>query len=257
MAGGEGATIGTRSDLTPASPDARQLVAVASINALPTTPPVRLIRAATFGALTAGLADGAHRMVGHETPPAVTVLGWLGVAWLVWPMTTRALSARRLVVTTVTLQWVMHAAFVLAAALPTGPMHGMQLREGAGALVDLLPGGNDPVMFAGHMGAAVLLAWWMAAGERLAFRAIEVGVHAALGLALRAVAQVRRVTALLAAAAATGDARERSSSRRWVERAGGRCRLRLVEHAVIRRGPPGATARNHPPLTAEMSPTPA
>ncbi|EIV94675.1 hypothetical protein [Frankia sp. QA3] len=97
---------------------------------------------------------------------------------------------------------------------------------GASSGVDLLPGGL--AMAGAHLLAAVVLAWWLAAGERMVWRA-------ARGAAVVARRVVRRL-------------RRRVSPQRTV--AGG-CALPvfrpvwmrrpvLLRHVVVRRGPPGA-----------------
>ena len=219
------------------------------LTALPTTSPVRLARAAAFGAVATGLADLAHRMAGHEASIAVTGVGCVTAAWLVWPSTERSLSALRLLVTTVTLQWVLHAAFVLAE--PTGHTHaeaGGAGPTGGGStvvvsLAELIPGGRDVRMFATHMGAAGALALWLALGERLVFQVADLGVGGIANAAASVAERMRRAVALLAASTRrrhSGHGAGRLQGPRWPSRR--RHRDRLFEHALARRGPPRQAA---------------
>lgn len=218
--------------------------AVSVVTGLPTTTEVRVLRAAAFGGVAAGLADAAHRLAGHEPSPVVSLVGCLAAAWLVWPRTARSLSARRLVLTTVVLQWVLHAAFVLTG--PSGHAHSAHSAHIAhmgvtAALAEMVPGASDPRMLAAHMTAAAVLALWVAVGERLVFRIAGLGLRRAVIAAACLVERVRAAGTVLAAVAAhvrdrrcTGICQRRAE---WLRRE--RFRDALVEHTVVRRGPPG------------------
>ncbi|MEX5636664.1 hypothetical protein [Parafrankia sp. FMc2] len=196
----------------------------------------RAVRGAVLALLTVALAAAAHGRSGPAAPDSwVTVVGFL-LTWRVgWGLAARQISRRRLIGLVVAAQGCLHLAFAMASppgrhsGAGAGHLHSEAVAGSGG--VDLLHGG--PTVLGLHLLAAVCLAWWLAAGERLLWR---VGRRTAT--ATRRI--VRRVRGRLAAPPrpVLGPRLTFSSS---VPAAA--ARLALLRYAVARRGPPAATAR--------------
>ncbi|KPM55456.1 hypothetical protein ACG83_08930 [Frankia sp. R43] len=200
----------------------------------------RTVRGAVLALLTVALAVLAHSGTEPAVPdPAVTVVGFL-LTWRVgWGLAARQISRRRLIGLVVAAQGCLHLAFAMAS--PPGRHPGAGTGMGhivahhpesvpGPAGVDLLHGG--PRVLGLHLLAAVCLAWWLAAGERLLWRA---GRRAATATR-RIVRRVRR--RLAAPPRPVIDPRPTWSH---FSRAGAQ-RLVLLRYAVARRGPPRAQA---------------
>ncbi|ORT53459.1 hypothetical protein [Frankia sp. KB5] len=199
----------------------------------------RAVRGAVLALLTVGLAAVAHSGSGRAVPdPLVTVVGFL-LTWRVgWGLAVRQISRRRLIGLVVAAQGCLHLAFAMAS--PPGPHSAAGV--GAGHVlarhhpesvpgptgVDLLHGG--PTVLGLHLLAAVCLAWWLAAGERLLWRA---GLRAAT--ATRRI--VRRVRRRLAAPPLPACGPRPMF---FLFSPAGTRRLGLLRYVVARRGPPVA-----------------
>lgn len=165
---------------------------------------VRVLRCAIFATATTVLAALAHLASGMATPPP----GWLlaagaAVGVAVHPLTRRERGLPTLVGAAVAGQLVLHAVLTVAmvgstcrlsngaAAMPgMGPApitsataNGMGCAAG-GWLPMSTTGRSAGVMCAGHLLAAVMLAWWLRRGERALVR-LGVVVRQALAPVVR------------------------------------------------------------------------
>ncbi|MEX5632821.1 hypothetical protein [Parafrankia sp. FMc2] len=138
--------------------------------------------------LTVGLAVGAHE-VSTGTGPSlpVTAVGFLLTCRVGWGVTARRVSPARLVGLVLAIQVCLHVAFAMSAAghahHPASPAPGTALAVPGHGRVELFHGGL-PVI-AGHVLAALFLAGWLAAGERLLWRAARGAASAARRAARR------------------------------------------------------------------------
>ncbi|WP_322780031.1 hypothetical protein [Frankia sp. Cas4] len=204
------------------------------------TPVGRGARAATVAALALGLAVAGHRAACGRLPSVpVMGLGAMVTARVCWGSAQGRMSAWRLSALVVGVQAGLHLAF--AVTEPTAMANGLaggasiditdlthsgdMALQSAAPGVDLLPGG--PAMALAHLLAALVLALWLAVGERLLWRAARGTAAVARRVAGRLLRHrigfvrpcvVRPVQPV-----------------RWLRRAP---RLVLLFHVVIRRGPP-------------------
>lgn len=174
----------------------------------PSPPPgparlLRLTRSAVFAAVMVLLAVGAHVAAGGGTPgtavPAAAVLVLTAAAH---PVTRRERGLPALLAATAVAQLALHVTFALAMlpgcpASGSGPgtagalaMPGMapaspSTVDPGGGWSDLVPGSGRPAMVVAHVLAAVLAAWWLRRGERLAARLVA--LLSGLALPLRRV----------------------------------------------------------------------
>ncbi|ORT53460.1 hypothetical protein KBI5_06975 [Frankia sp. KB5] len=193
------------------------------------------MRASVLAAMAVTLAVVAHLAACGELP-SLPVIGCGGLLALrvCWGCSGRRMSLRRIAGLVTTVQAGLHLAFAMtgrsthsaafhhhSAAGPVDVSHGA---EG----IDLLPGG--PRMAFAHLCAALLLSWWLAAGERLLWRV----ARRTAAVARRAAGRLRRRLypptgcPLLPARAV---ARRRPP-------AGQAPALAQLVHLVVRRGPP-------------------
>ncbi|CAJ64282.1 putative integral membrane protein; putative Succinyl-CoA ligase domain [Frankia alni ACN14a] len=192
----------------------------------------RAVRTATVAGVAVGLATAAH-LTTCARPPSLPVLG-VGAALaarICWGVADRPMCRRRLAGLMLSVQVGLHVAFTLAM-----PTHGASRSGGlAGEVgpggtvghsgVNLLPGG--PAMAAAHLGAALLLTWWLAIGEHALWR-VTSGV---VRVARRVVRRLRRRP--------NGTRRPRPGRAAWKPATNRPVRrLVLLRHVVIRRGPP-------------------
>ncbi|NEA97657.1 hypothetical protein G3I78_00970 [Streptomyces sp. SID13726] len=183
------------------------------------------------------LMSGAH-VPGRTLAASLVLTGLAG-----WCLAGRERGLPLIVAVVVTAQTALHCAFSLAQSTSTasdmGGMHmesmhmsGMDSMEaahmgassGVGALSYWLPFG----MYAAHLIAALLTGFWLAYGERAAFRILR-------AVAARLVAPLRLLLALPAT-----PHRPRLRARR--PRSQRAPRLLLLGHAITHRGPPPGTA---------------
>ncbi|MEX5636663.1 hypothetical protein [Parafrankia sp. FMc2] len=198
------------------------------------TPAGRGVRASALAVIAVALAVAAHLAACGE-PPSLPVTG-CGVALafrVCWGCSGRRMSLRRIAGLVTTVQAGLHLAFAMTAR-PTqvaashhhaavGPV---DLSDGA-AGIDLLPGG--PRMALAHLCAALLLSWWLAAGERLLWR-----------IARRTAAVARRAAVHLRRRLRPPAWRPLPTQTvRWCRPPTGRAHaLAQLVHLVVRRGPP-------------------
>jgi hypothetical protein len=128
------------------------------------------VRALTVAAMAVGLVVAAHVAACGRLPPLpVTGCGAALAARVCWGVASRRMSMRRLAGLVLCVQAGLHVAFaVTAPGAGSAVGHGSHHGAHGGAGVDLLPGG--PAMALAHLCAALLLALWLAAGERLVWR---------------------------------------------------------------------------------------
>ncbi|MDH6129965.1 hypothetical protein [Kitasatospora sp. GP82] len=101
--------------------------------------------------------------------------------------------------------------------------------------------GLSPAMFAGHLAATLVAAWWLRRGEAAVWRLVRTTAEAASAAAQACTARLREVVARLDAALSGGIGRGWRPLCAWFAGAGRRWRLPspvLLRHCVIRRGPP-------------------
>jgi hypothetical protein len=193
------------------------------------------LRAAVVAAVAVGLAVAAHVVACGRIPSTpVTAVGSALAARVCWGCAASQLSRRRLAGLVVAVQAGLHVAFAVTGPMPphataaSAPVYGVPAAGPGGAMharVDLLPGGS--AMVAAHLLAALVLAWWLAAGERALWRMARLAVT----VARRAVGRVRRRRA----APPRTAVRRRPWGPRRHRQVG---RPVLLRHVVIRRGPP-------------------
>ncbi|MFB7666949.1 hypothetical protein ACFC1R_23875 [Kitasatospora sp. NPDC056138] len=105
--------------------------------------------------------------------------------------------------------------------------------------------GLSPAMFAGHLAATLVAAWWLRRGEAAVWRLVRTTAEAASAAAQACAAKLREAVARLDAALSGGIGRGWRPLCAWLAGAGRRWRLPspvLLRHCVIRRGPPTAPA---------------
>ncbi|WP_055407280.1 hypothetical protein [Frankia sp. ACN1ag] len=184
--------------------------------------------------LAVALSVGAHRAACGELPsPTVTACGGALALRVCWGSTGRRMSLRRIAGLVASVQAGLHLAFTVTMpsnheahahhGFPTGTAGTAPGVEG----IDFLPGG--PRMALAHLSAALLLAWWLSAGERLLWRA----ARGAAAVARRAAGRLRRRRrpAVVCPLPARAVPRCRPATDRAPQ-------LAQLVHLVIRRGPP-------------------
>lgn len=198
------------------------------------TPVGRGVRASTVAGLAVALAVLAHVAACGELPSSpVTACGGALAARVCWGNAARRMSPRRIAGLVAGVQAGLHLAFAMTVPPEPGANthHGFSTGTAGTAHsatgIDLLPGG--PRMALAHVGAALLLAWWLSAGERLLWRAAR-GVAV---VARRAVGHLRRRRrpAVVCPLPARTEPRRRPPARRAPQ-------LAQLVHLVVRRGPP-------------------
>ncbi|MCM3925198.1 hypothetical protein ND748_26470, partial [Frankia sp. AiPs1] len=142
--------------------------------------------------LTVGLAVAAH-VLACGRAPAVTValVGIILVMRVCWGVSERRVAMPRLVGLVLAIQGCLHVAFELSAPAGHAGMGGLGGEGNHAALtaaspVDLVPGGA--AMLGLHLTAALVLAGWLALGERVLWQA----ARGAVRVARRAVGRLHR-----------------------------------------------------------------
>ncbi|MCL9797671.1 hypothetical protein, partial [Frankia sp. AgKG'84/4] len=123
--------------------------------------------------LTVSLAAGAHGVATGMRPSLpITAAGLLLTCRVGWGATADRLSPGRLIGLVLAVQVCLHVAFAISASggahHPAPPSAAQVAVVPEHGTVDLLHGGLP--MLAGHALAALFLAGWLAAGERLLWR---------------------------------------------------------------------------------------
>lgn len=232
---------------------------------------LRLTRVAAFAIAVTLLALGAHAIAGGMLPsPGVAILAGLAVAALSAPLTRRERGGAAVLGATAASQLALHVTFTLSMAAACGiggagvgadagsarrspGMGGLHAMAGMSGLAGrgTWTGSGAPVvhpscaasgpgaawlptppMLAAHVGAALLMAWWLTRGERAAGRLLT--LLAPLGRWLVPVSP--------AGEAGTPRARAASPVGGWVESRSPRRRRDSPGAAAARRGPPGVAA---------------
>lgn len=145
------------------------------------TAPHRLLRTTVLSAVVLMLAAGAHVAGGAGLPSfghAALLAGPVGLA--AWFATRRRLAPAALVAFVVGGQWLLHGAFGALAQGSTAVGH----EHGAAAVGTAAAHGHalSASMVVAHTVAALLVALWLSAGERLLWVVVEWLVFRPLGL---------------------------------------------------------------------------
>lgn len=202
----------------------------------------RLMRAAVFAVACVGLSLAGHDLMAAR--PAPVWAGWSAVAGVTavgYHLADRHRSAWWILLAVEVVQACLHEWFAWATpadpgsalAHPAMTMHGgVHTAAGAGAVMPMNHGaGTSGLGMAGtHALAGALVALWLYAGERAAWRLLNVLAETVLGPALRVL--------LLLAYADLAGARRSAGTRR---RRGADQTLPAVvalRHVLVRRGPP-------------------
>lgn len=178
------------------------------------------------------MSVASHEIACGETPSVpVTVAGALLSARVCWGLADRRMSAWRIGWLVLCVQLGLHVAFAVSAAGggPASASAQAHAHAGHGPGVDLLPGG--PGMAVCHLTAALVLAGWLAVGERLLWRVARTAATAARNVARRL--RRRQALALPVPVAPFPPVRRRERPPRTVA---------YLSHVVVRRGPPAVAS---------------
>ncbi|MEU9606812.1 hypothetical protein [Streptomyces sp. NPDC048057] len=219
-------------------------------------PPLRALRAALFAAVCTALSAAGHAYTsGHDLPPTALAPALAGTAVFGWLAAARRRGPYAIGAGLLVGQGALHLLFARtqahhppapapapAPAAGTGPHGGAP--DAVPALIDpaVLTGGYG--MLVAHLVAAVFCALWLARGEAAFFQlARAVGALAFAPLRL-----------LLALAATPDDPRRRAAPRHSTATA--RPHAVLLDHCLVRRGPPAARSACPfgPPSTRATAP---
>lgn len=206
-------------------------------------PGMRSLRAVVFSVVCTALSALAHGAAsGAGLPWPSLAAGWLLLLCLAVPTAGRERSRPAIVALLLCGQVIAHAVFSLgqcraSAGAPAGPHPddpSAHAASGHAALAGLMPG---PSMFLAHLACAFALGWVVHRGERAVWRLVRASSRTAGAVAAPLAALLAAVLAP-PADAPPADVRFRRSAR-----AGGeprRIESALLDHAVVRRGPPVA-----------------
>ncbi|WP_241692051.1 hypothetical protein [Streptomyces sp. N1] len=202
---------------------------------------VRAVRAVLFAVVCVSLAGAGHALSSsHPVPPWVLLAALPPVAVAAWCAAGRARGTAAIGAGLVAAQLVLHLVLTEAHAFPghaLEPHHsGTDARHMATAAAGWAPPTDTLSMTAAHLLAALGCAWWLACGER----AVVQLAHAMLAALLR---PFRRPVPVRLP--------QRPPGRPAVAVDEQPAAVRLLRHAVSRRGPPGAYGRSpHAPYGA-------
>ncbi|EFE85277.1 predicted protein [Streptomyces albidoflavus] len=202
---------------------------------------MRAVRAVLFAVVCVSLAGAGHALSSsHPVPPWVLLAALPPVAVAAWCAAGRARGTAAIGAGLVAAQLVLHLVLTEAHAFPghaLEPHHsGTDVRHMATAAAGWAPPTDTLSMTAAHLLAALGCAWWLACGER----AVVQLAHATLAALLR---PFRRPVPVRLP--------QRPPGRPAVAVDEQPAAVRLLRHAVSRRGPPGAYGRSpHAPYGA-------
>jgi hypothetical protein len=212
--------------------------------AMTAAPSVRVLRAAVFAALCVLLAAGGHALATGSAPPVwVQAAGFGPVFTAGCLLAGRERSLAAIGAGTLAAQGALHLAFDavgphammrmhgMGALHSMGALHGMAAMQGMSGMGMAHQHALTPHATVAHVGAAVVLTWWLRRGEAAVWSLLRRAALLVPGLMPRLVAwwQVR--------AGAWRVPDERDSVRPDADDAVPLRRL-LLRHAVRRRGPP-------------------
>ncbi|WP_165488491.1 hypothetical protein [Actinomadura formosensis] len=191
---------------------------------------MRLLRSAAFSAVCTAVSASAHSAVsGAGLPWSSLLAGWVLTMGLVTPLAGRERSRHAITAMLLCGQMILHVVFCFGQA-PAQHAPAMPGHHGMG--VQLMPG---PDMFAVHLAAAFLLGWAMHRGEHAVWRMVRISRRTAGVLAGPLAALL---AAVFARPAACRPLDPRLRPRRRFTEETGRGETPLLDHAVVRRGPP-------------------
>lgn len=200
--------------------------------AMTAAPSVRVLRAAVFAALCVLLAAGGHALATGSAPPVwVQAAGFGPVFTAGCLLAGRERSLAAIGAGTLAAQGALHLAFDAVGPHAMMPMHGMGAMQGMSGMGMAHQHALTPHATVAHVGAAVVLTWWLRRGEAAVWSLLRRAASLVPGLMPGLVAwwQVR--------AGAWRVPDERDSVRPDADDAVPLRRL-LLRHAVRRRGPP-------------------
>lgn len=185
------------------------------------TMPVRLARSAAFAVACVLLGAGAHWFAGGTGPtPLVLLLGGLVVMITVAALAGRERSASTVIGLMLAAQLFLHLLLGpsdLSAGQSAGQSHEHGLGVGLGMLL-------------AHVTATLITGWWLARGEAALWAILRrLGTHAARCLRMLFALVIADVTDGSGPLPMRAEPADRSGPRR------------VLEHAVVRRGPPVLT----------------
>lgn len=198
---------------------------------------MRWLRAAVFSAVCAALSALAHGVASGAGPPWWSLAaGWLLLLGPAVPAAGRERSRPAIVAMLLCGQMILHAVYSFgqcgAAAGPSGDAPSVHAAGGHSALAGLMP---DPAMFLAHLACAFVLGWVVHRGERAVWRLVRTSSRTAGAVTAPLAALLAAVFAPLVRAL-PADPRIRPPDRSRSEPPRGE--TVLLDHAVIRRGPP-------------------
>ncbi|WP_203596052.1 hypothetical protein [Actinomadura bangladeshensis] len=182
---------------------------------------MRLLRSAAFSAVCTAVSATAHAAASGDGVPWWSLLaGWAVTLCLVAPLAGRERSRPGIIAMLLCGQIVLHTVFCFGQSpAPAVPGHH------GGMSVELMPG---PAMFAVHLAAAFLLGRVLHGGERALWRMVRISRRTAGAL----------FSFVLVRPAAARPLAAHSGTRRRTDEETGRGDTPLLDHAVVRRGPP-------------------
>ncbi|MGW5677999.1 hypothetical protein ACWEV4_23445 [Streptomyces sp. NPDC003860] len=218
----------------------------------PARPPLRALRAALFAALCTALSAAGHAYTsGHDLPPSALAPAFVGTAVFGWLAAARRRGPYAIGTGLLVGQGALHLLFARTQAHHPPAPAPVPTDVGSHGAPDAAPALLDPAVLTGgygmlvaHLVAAAFCALWLARGETAFFQlARAVGALAFAPLRL-----------LLALASTPDDPRRRAAPRRSTATA--RPHAVLLDHCLVRRGPPAArSARpSGPPSTRATAP---
>ncbi|WP_433190375.1 hypothetical protein [Actinoallomurus sp. CA-150999] len=202
----------------------------------------RLMRAGAFAVVCVVLSLAGHDLMASRPAPAWASWAALaGVTAIGYCLADRRRSPWWILLAVEVAQVCLHEWFAWAtpAAPGAAPAHmamtmhgGMHpgMNSGGSVLTDQAAGTSGLGMAGAHALAGVLVALWLYAGERAAWRVLEAFAESVLGRALRVFIVLARADLAVAGRPATGRNRQGEDE--------ARPKAAVLRHVLVRRGPP-------------------
>ncbi|WP_329519232.1 hypothetical protein [Spirillospora sp. NBC_01491] len=204
-------------------------------------PGMRSLRAAVFSTVCVALSALAHGATSGAGLPWWSLAGgWLLLLGMAVPAAGRERSRPAITAMLLCGQMFLHAVFsfgqcgtsVEASAAPPEGTLSAHASAGHSLLAGLMPG---PAMFFAHLACAFVLGWVVHRGERTVWRLVRVSMRTA-GVVTAPLAALLAAVFAPTGRAVPADARFRVFDRSRTDPP--KSETVLLDHAVIRRGPP-------------------